>query len=179
MRRDAMKRVHRPLSAERESRKQAKRKMIPAIALMAATTFGGAFTAQAFPGSPEECGPPCDRVDSGRHFNRMAEELKLNASQREQVKAIFKAENEQSAPLRKKLTDNRQLLRQATEAENFDEAAVKDLAAAQAGLQAELMVSRARMHNRINAILTPEQRELAKKFHSSMEGRKGNRKQGK
>lgn len=180
MKRDFMKKVNRPLTAEREKRPQMKkRNMLPAIALMAATTFGGAFSAQAFAGSFEDCGlPPHKRVDNDKQFNRMAEELKLNNSQREQIKGILKAEKDQSEPVQKKLMDNRKLLQQAIEAENFDEAAIKELAATQAGLQTELMVSRARLHNRINAVLTAEQRELAKKFHS-MDGRKGNRKQGK
>lgn len=174
MKRDIMKRIQRPVVAERERRPK-KRNMIPAIALMAATTFGGAFSAYGFSGSYEECDMPSQkRVERDKHFNRMAEELKLTNSQREQIKTIIKAEKEQAEPLQEKLMENRRMLRKSTEAQKFDEAAIKAIAATQAGIQADLIVSNARLHNRVNSILSQEQRELARKFHSSMDGRKGN-----
>ena len=53
--------------------------------------------------------------------------------------------------------------------------AVKSLATDQANLQAELIVSRVRMYNQIHALLTPEQRELAKKLRARERGREHKR----
>src|SRR6266511_4298939 len=144
------------------------------IALMAALIGGGTLSAHAFMGPDGECGgpPPEGKMDHRKGLARMAKELKLTDAQKEQVGAILKAERERVAPLREKLMESRKKLHEAAEAEKFDEAAVKALAATEAELQAELMVSRARAHHQINAILTPEQRELAKK-HRPMKGEKG------
>lgn len=150
------------------------KKHLSVIALMAALLGGGALSAHAFLDPPDDFGgPPAGReMGPERRFTRMAEQLKLTDAQKEQIKAILKAERERVAPVREKLTAGRKKFHEAAEAEKFDEAAVRALAATQAGLQTELMVSRARVHSQINAILTPEQRELAKKLHP-MKGEKG------
>lgn len=147
-------------------------------ALAIATLAGGVPGVHAQPG-PDFDGAPLGegygrhgKMDPEQHLARMAKKLKLTDAQKEQVQAIIKAEKERIAPLREKLTENRKKLREATEAETFDEAAVKALAATQAELQAELMVSHVKTRQQVHAILTPEQRELAKKLHP-MKGEKG------
>jgi len=149
-------------------------------ALVVATLTGGAWSVQAGPG-PDDDGPALHEVggehgkmDSERHVARLAKKLKLTDAQEEQVQAFLKGEKERVAPLREKLRENRKQLRQAAEADTFDEAAVKTLATNQANLQAELIVSHLRVQSQIHAILTPEQRELAKKLHP-MERGKGHR----
>lgn len=146
-------------------------------ALAVATLAGGAWNVHAdfgpdFDGPPphEGCGKQ-GKMDPERHLGRMAKKLKLTDAQKEQVAAILKGEKERTAPLREKLMENRKKLREAAEAEKFDEAAVKALAATQANLQAELMVSHIKTRQQIHAILTPQQRELAKKLHP-MKGEK-------
>lgn len=122
-----------------------------------------------------EGGPPGGRMGmgSGRHFTRFAKALNLTDAQKEQVKAILETEREKVAPLQKQLSENREKLRQAVEATPFDEAAVRTLAASQSEARTELMVSRARVQSRIFALLTPEQKESAKKFHPWGEKRHG------
>jgi len=160
-----------------ERRRDMKRQIIIG-AMAVAALAGGAWSAQAEFG-PDDGGPALHegcgergKMDPERHLARMAKELKLTDAQKEKVQAVFKAEHDKNAPLREKLADNRKQLRQAAEAESFDEAAAKTLAASQANLQAELIVSRLRVQSQIRAILTPEQRELAKKLHP-MKGEKG------
>jgi Spy/CpxP family protein refolding chaperone len=113
-----------------------------------------------------EGGPPGGRMGkgSGRHFARLAKALDLTDAQKEQVKAILETEREKVAPLRQKLGDTREKIRQAVEAMPFDEAAVRTLAASQNETRTEMMVSRARVQSQIFALLSPEQREQAKKF---------------
>lgn len=151
------------------------KRQLSIIALTAALIGGGTLSAHAFMGPDGECGGPRaeGKMEHGKRFGRMARELKLSDAQKEQVQAILKAEQEKNAPLREKLAENRKKLHEAAQAEKFDEAAVKALAATQADLQAQLIVSRARAHSQIHALLTPEQRELAKKLRPQMKGGKG------
>lgn len=111
----------------------------------------------------------------GKRFARMAKKLDLTDAQQEQVKAILTSEREIVAPLRQQLAEYRQNLRKAIEAEPFDEATVRALAAGQNETRVELVVSRARTKSRIFALLTPEQQELAKKLGPMGEGRHGHR----
>lgn len=132
--------------------------------LVVVTMLGSAYVAAAG-GGPWFRGRG-DRA--GMHMGRMAKVLGLNDSQKEQVSAILKAEREKTEPLRQQLAENRKRLRQASLAEKFDEAAVRAIATKQAQIQTELIVSHSRAKNRINALLTPEQRTLAEKLRPMM-----------
>jgi Spy/CpxP family protein refolding chaperone len=153
------------------------KRQLSILALMAALLGGGALTAHAFLDPPGDCAdPPAGRMaPSGKHFARMAEVLKLSDAQKEQVQSVLTAEQERVAPLREKLAENRKALRQAAEAETFDEAAVQSLAATRASLEAEMLVAHARARNQIRTILTSEQRELAEKLKPSRHERRGHR----
>ena len=122
-----------------------------------------------------EGGPSGGRMGkgSGRHFARLAKALDLTDAQKEQVKTILETEREKVAPFRQKLGETREKIRRAVEAEPFDEAAVRSLASSQNETRTELMVSRARVKSQIFALLSPEQRERAKKFHPWGEKRPG------
>jgi Spy/CpxP family protein refolding chaperone len=109
----------------------------------------------------------------GKRIDRMAKKLGLTEAQQEQVKTILASEKEKSAPLRQQLAENREKIRQAIEAEPFDEATVRALAASQNETRVELVVSRARTKSRIFALLSPEQREQARKLVPMGEGRHG------
>ena len=108
-----------------------------------------------------------------RHFDRMAEALDLTPEQREQIKAIQAAEREKVEPLRQQMQEGREQLRAVAEQQPFDEAAVRTLAAGQAEIRTEMIVSHARVRNQINALLTPEQREQAEKLGLFMKERRG------
>src|SRR4030067_57918 len=66
-------------------------------------------------------------------------------------------------------------LRKPAEAKRPDEAAVRTLAASQNETRVELVVSRARARSQIFALLTPEQRESARKLGPRGAGRDGHR----
>ena len=121
-----------------------------------------------FPGKHRGMGP-------GNRFARMAKKLGLTETQQEQVKAILESEREKAAPLLQQLAENREKIRKAIEAEHLDEAAVRTLAASQNETRVELVVSRARAKSEIFALLTPEQRESARKLRPWGEGRHGHR----
>ncbi|OHB25410.1 MAG: hypothetical protein A2X84_14165 [Desulfuromonadaceae bacterium GWC2_58_13] len=114
-----------------------------------------------------------DGSGSGRHLAKMARVLDLSEDQQTQILAIVEEERTKTEPLRRQMAENRDQLRQLTHADTFDEAAVRALAAKKAEIGAELMVSRARTQNRIQAQLTPEQRLLAEKVRPLMQERRG------
>jgi protein CpxP len=120
-------------------------------------------------------GPATYDMRKERHFDRMAEALDLTPEQREQIKAIRAAEQDKVAPLKEQLRKGREQLRVVTEQQPFDEAAVRALAADQAEIRTEMIVSHARVKNQIHALLTPEQREKAEQMRSSMKERRGHK----
>jgi Spy/CpxP family protein refolding chaperone len=139
-----------------------KRKLMVVITLAAAMIGGGtgAVLAGYGPGGGFDGPPP--HMGMGGGEERMAKILKLTETQQSQIKTVLDTERELVEPLFGKMHESRKLLMQAAETTVFDEAAVRAIASDQASIETELTVSRTRAHSRINALLTPEQRELMK-----------------
>lgn len=97
----------------------------------------------------------------GQNVERMAAELGLSDSQRQQIEAIVTAQQEQDAPLLEKIAAGKLKLWEAARGGDLEETAVTELAAAQAELMSEMMVSRLRVKSQIYALLTPEQQAQA------------------
>lgn len=148
------------------------RRKIVVGAVMAAVLTGSFFSTVAIASSGKKLTPEksCDCLkgepgNSGDGFlQKMAKDLNLTAAQQEQVKAIITADREKNSPLMEKMEEKMEQLFEATTAEKFDEAAVRTLAAQKAELEVEMTVSRAKIRNSINAVLTPEQRAKAEKM---------------
>lgn len=100
---------------------------------------------------------------------RMAKVLKLTDTQKTQIKVLLDAERNQVRPLMEKIHESREKLKQLADAPVFDESAVRALAVAQSQIEVELIVSHTRTLNRVNVLLTPDQRELL--AHLLPEGR--------
>ena len=135
------------------------------IAVLAATSIGGGTGAVlAGHGPSGEFGgpPPGMEMGSGGFEGRMAKVLKLSATQQSQIKAVFDTEHDLVKPLFDKMHESRKQLMALAEATVFDETAVRTIAHGQAATETELIVSRARVQNKINGLLTQEQRELLK-----------------
>jgi len=162
------------------------KKRILIITLSLATLFGSAlYVAASPPGGP--CNGPCDGHCDGprdgkeqhgsRFLERMSKILDLTEAQQASIKKVQTAEQEKTAALHEKKRENRQQLRQAETVKPFDENAIRVLAEQRGALEADLTVVRARMHSQIDALLTPEQREIAAKLRSERgekhKGRKG------
>ncbi|MDF1581214.1 MAG: Spy/CpxP family protein refolding chaperone [Desulfuromonadales bacterium] len=112
----------------------------------------------------------------GQRFERLAEALDLTDAQRAEVEQIVAKERDANRDIRRQLAANRDKLRALTEGDIFDEEAIRAVAAEKAQQRIELMVSHARTRHALNALLTPEQRDLAKKLRPKMkEGKKGRR----
>jgi len=124
---------------------------------------------------PAVAAPPGAFDRSGPRQERMARVLELTAAQQESIEGIRREERAKSAPLRQALAEGREQLRRLAEADSFDEAAVRALAASQAATRTELIVARTRAQNRIHALLTPEQRALAEKLRPEPGEHRGHR----
>lgn len=150
-----------------------KKRLMITVVMIAATIGGGSGAVLAGYGPGARNGGARHAMEMGRDkFEaRLAKELKLTESQQSQVKAILEVEREQNKELFDKMHEIRKQLMQMAEAPNFDEAAVHSAAGEQAKIQTELIVSRTRVHNRINTVLTAEQKVLAKKLRDKMERR--------
>lgn len=111
----------------------------------------------------------------GNRVARMSKALDLTEAQQEEVKAILESAREKTVPLRQQLAETRKQIREAIEAEPFDESAVRALMEDQGQTRIELAVSRARTRNQIFALLTPEQRETAKTVRPWGKRRHGHR----
>lgn len=161
------------------------KKRILIVILSLAALFGSAVYVAASPGEP--CGGPCaghcdgprDRNEEhgGRFLERMTKILALTEAQQASIKQVQAAEEEKIAALREKKQKIRQQLRQAETVKPFDESVVRTLAEQRGAIEAELTIVRARIHSQIDALLTPEQREIAAKLRSERgekhKGRKG------
>jgi len=120
-----------------------------------------------------DCSPQEPGQGGERFLKKMAKELKLTDAQQGQIKAIFTAEREKSAPLMEKMAETRKQLHEAAGAEKFDEATVRSIAVKKAELEIELTVSRAKVRHSINALLTPEQRKKAEQLVPQGKPRRG------
>jgi len=105
----------------------------------------------------------------GRHHldgmpRAIMEELNLSDDQKEQIRSIFEAERSNIQPLFEELRAGRDRFRSLNRDGEYNEDQVRDLAAKQASIIAEMMVTRQRIKSRISAILTPDQRGEAEKM---------------
>ncbi|WP_243369965.1 Spy/CpxP family protein refolding chaperone [Geotalea sp. SG265] len=139
-------------------------------AVLVAMTIGGGTAVLAGRGPDDNCGSrPGPAMHEGRFLQRMAKVLKLTDAQQSQIKSLFSSERVAAEPLRAQLHEKRQQLRKAGESTSFDEAFVRSTAAAIGQIQTELAVIRVKTRTQIHALLTPEQRELAKSLKPSKE----------
>lgn len=132
------------------------------IAMAAALLAAGCISAVAgiAPAQPDDGVAMAAGEPDWHPVLRLAKVLKLSAGQESQVRGILTAERDAMKPQAGRLFEARRLLQQAGEAATFDEDAVRALAAEAGSLEAEIVVSRIRVQNRIRALLSPSQLEL-------------------
>jgi Spy/CpxP family protein refolding chaperone len=101
-------------------------------------------------------------------IEHIAIELKLNDTQKVQLKSMLEAGEAAMTPLHQKMEEVQKQLDAATANGQFDEAQVRALATQKGQLTAETIVEHERMKSKIFAILTPEQRVKAEEMHKRM-----------
>ena len=111
-----------------------------------------------FGGSGKGHGPY--RLDPEARIEHMAEALDLTTEQRDKLRAIVEKSRPQARELRHKMVENRTQLHRLTQPGGATEADVRRLADAQGRLVTDMIVHRTRVRKEIDAVLTPEQREM-------------------
>lgn len=147
------------------------------LALLAAVAGPLAGNALARPGQGPQSQDRCG--ERGEHkLDRMAVLLDLSPAQRAEADTVLEAERESMQALHDQVRTGQQALQRAALVIPFDEVKVRELATAQAKLQTELMVARARQKNRLHALLTPEQQTKAAALKLQMGGGRGHHPKG-
>jgi len=95
----------------------------------------------------------------GRMIERIFDRLDLTDDQKEAVHEAMMGHREQTQPLFEEKISRRRALGKTIHADPFDEGAVRQAAADLAAVDADLAVMKAKMFQKINTVLTAEQRE--------------------
>jgi len=98
---------------------------------------------------------PCDGPGWGHRDPGQG--LNLTEAQRGEIMTLRTAEHEKLAPLREKLDESREAMRQAWQNDPVDEARLRELARTHADLKVEMQLAKRQFQQQLEAILTPEQ----------------------
>lgn len=109
------------------------------------------------PGRGRGGGPGGPAFMDGHRLEHLALRLELSDGQREQLKEMLAARFDAGFEAHRTMFEARRELQERIHAETFDEAAVREAAAAVAALEADAAVARARVVQELRRILTPEQ----------------------
>ena len=127
-----------------------------AVLVVAATVFalaqghpGGQGEKMRGPGGPEQM------------IEHLSRELSLTDAQKEQAKALFEAQRATAEERHKQLEAIHTQIEAATANGQFDEATIRPLASQQAQLMTEEMIDHLRLHSKLFALLTTEQKAKA------------------
>lgn len=116
-----------------------------------------------------------ERDDPGRHMERMAERLELTEEQKEDWRTLHEAHLPRMREIRGEMLEQRRALRQAA-SDGLDETAAENAARRLGELTTEAELERARMHARLQEVLTEEQREKLAGHHAHMHEKRGEKK---
>jgi len=139
-------------------------KMITTLGLATALSLGMAATAGAFPG---------EHGGKQQRYERIADKLDMNDEQRQQLKQIHRQARPQMLELKDAMQDNREALRKLDPKSAQFDAQVAELAKQQGELLTQKIIQRHHLRAKVFAILTPEQREMAKKMKRNHFGKRG------
>ena len=114
----------------------------------------------------------------GHRLEHLALRLDLSEGQREELRQAFAEGFEAGAETRRALFEAKRALGEQVRSADFDEAAIREAAAAVAGLEADMAVARAKRGQELRQILTPEQAALLEEMRAEREER-GFRRKGR
>ena len=106
-----------------------------------------------------------ERRGGGDMVEHLSQALNLTDAQKEQVKAIMDAERTAGEARHAKLHEIQKQIEAATANGQFDETVIRGLANQEAQLMADQKVEHIRVHSKIYALLTAEQRTKAEQMH--------------
>ena len=106
-------------------------------------------------------------------------EIGLTDAQRDQIKAIAQAHNDEWKALGDRARTAHEALNDAITADTIDDGAIRQKSADVAAIDADMAVARAHAHAEVFQILTPEQKAQVKKIQAEMKSRMKNRQAGR
>jgi protein CpxP len=106
----------------------------------------------------------------GRKLEMMTTVLDLTNEQQTQIKELFNQRHQKNQALREQMQASRKVLREAKNAEPFNEADFRAKAAVQADLKTDMMVEHVKLKEQIHALLTPEQQKKAETLEGMFGG---------
>ena len=112
-----------------------------------------------------------ERPDQEEMINRMISHLDLTDDQQEQMKQIHLQQREEIENLREQMKTAKERVDGLVDAEQFDEAAIREAAEEYSEFQTEFFVSRAEMQQEIRQILSPEQYEQLTEMRDRHKGK--------
>jgi periplasmic protein CpxP/Spy len=147
----------------------------------AATVATGLVFAQAPANTPKAGEAQAQTGRRGfmrRHMERIAQQLNLTDSQKQQAQTIFQQARQSAQPIRQELKQNREALTTAAKADR--EADIQKLSTEQGRLLGQLVGIRTDASAKFYQMLTPEQRAKADQMHQQFKQRShsGERKNG-
>ena len=143
--------------------------MATATALLGSALVCHGMPSHADAPPPPRCGA-IERPDGPEAFPApLARALDLSEAQRKQIDSIVDEQRGLNHARMKKERALREQLRGIEEAFPFNEVALQGAAQKLAALEVERLVSRAKTHARIEALLTPAQRSLAERLRPRKE----------
>ena len=137
-----------------------------AVALM-----GAVGVARAVDANTNDGGGRQHRGGHRMHMMHALKEVGVTDAQKEQIRGIMREQRPQLQPLRKQMVQERRALRNAIQTSPVNEQAIRTQAARVAQLQADLAVQRARIGDRVRAVLTPEQQAKLKEMQAQRDAK--------
>ncbi len=106
----------------------------------------------------------------GQRMEMMDTILDLTEEQKGQIETLLNQKHQDKQELHEQMQASREAMREARNADTFNEADFRAKAAVQAELKTEMMVAHAKLKQQIRALLTPEQQEKADTLGGMMGG---------
>ena len=138
--------------------------MISVLGLGTVLSMTMVSTAGAFPG---------EHGGKQQRYERMADKLDMNDQQRQQLKQIHRQARPQMLKLKDAMQDNREAMRKLDPNSAQFSAELAKLAKQQGELVTQKIIQRNQVRASVFAILTPEQRKVAKQMKRKHSGKCG------
>ena len=110
-------------------------------------------------------------IGGGLPLGRLAAKLGLSDAQKDQIKTIMLSHRDEWKSLADRAAAARKALNDAVTADTIDENAIRQASAAQAAVQADRAVARARVHAEVFQVLTPDQQKQARDLQAQMKAK--------
>lgn len=142
-----------------------------AVAAVVAVLIAGSAAA-VFAAGPQR-GRHAGGFDGFPPLRMMAVALDLTDAQQQQIKSVLDSHKTEFQQIAQRSRAARQQVQAAVNASDVNEQAIRSAVNAQAQVQADGAVLRARVRQEVFATLTPEQRAKAEQLRSAMHGGRG------